>query len=111
MKELTKPGGLNNGGGVDGMETEGAATAHVQVTPATGDPMKRTTDSRDPMKHTSLGLLSHHSISPSYFLGNRVYPEVLCLSCQFIFIFIKIASFLSIGIGMHTRFLNTNATM
>uniref|UniRef100_A0A673Y945 SR-related CTD-associated factor 4b n=1 Tax=Salmo trutta TaxID=8032 RepID=A0A673Y945_SALTR len=62
--------------------TEGAATAHVQVTPATGDPMKHTTDSRDPMKHTSLGLLSHHSISPSYFLGNRVYPEVLCLSCQ-----------------------------
>ncbi|XP_045074427.1 SR-related and CTD-associated factor 4-like isoform X2 [Coregonus clupeaformis] len=33
VKELTKPGGLNNGGGVDGMETEGAATAHVQVPP------------------------------------------------------------------------------
>ncbi|XP_029508699.1 SR-related and CTD-associated factor 4-like [Oncorhynchus nerka] len=33
VKELTKPGGLNNGGGVDAMETEGAATAHVQVPP------------------------------------------------------------------------------
>ncbi|XP_036817214.1 SR-related and CTD-associated factor 4 isoform X3 [Oncorhynchus mykiss] len=33
VKELTKPGGLNNGGGADAMETEGAATAHVQVPP------------------------------------------------------------------------------
>ncbi|XP_029571852.1 splicing factor, arginine/serine-rich 15 [Salmo trutta] len=33
VKELTKPGGLNNGGGVDDMETEGAATAHVQMPP------------------------------------------------------------------------------
>ncbi|XP_055750941.1 SR-related and CTD-associated factor 4-like [Salvelinus fontinalis] len=33
VKELTKPGGLNNGGGVDARETEGAATAHVQVPP------------------------------------------------------------------------------
>ncbi|KAK6296365.1 hypothetical protein J4Q44_G00325070 [Coregonus suidteri] len=33
VKELTKPGGLNNGGGVDDMETEGAAIAHVQVPP------------------------------------------------------------------------------
>eukprot|EP00063_Salmo_salar_P096108 XP_014070943.1 PREDICTED: splicing factor, arginine/serine-rich 15 isoform X2 [Salmo salar] len=32
VKELTKPGGLNNGG-ADAMETEGAATAHVQVPP------------------------------------------------------------------------------
>ncbi|XP_036817213.1 SR-related and CTD-associated factor 4 isoform X2 [Oncorhynchus mykiss] len=52
VKELTKPGGLNNGGGADAMETEGAATAHVQVTPATGETMKRTTDSRVPMKHS-----------------------------------------------------------
>nr|XP_029508220.1 splicing factor, arginine/serine-rich 15-like isoform X2 [Oncorhynchus nerka] len=39
VKELTKPAGLNNGGGADAMETEGAATAHVQVTPATGETM------------------------------------------------------------------------
>ncbi|KAJ7990105.1 hypothetical protein DPEC_G00296860 [Dallia pectoralis] len=38
VKELNKPGGLNNGN-VDSMQTEGAGSAHVQVPPAqTGGP-------------------------------------------------------------------------